>query len=477
VTKSWIDGIDWARKPLFLAIAEAIERALESGSLKKGESLPPHRECARQLGVALGTVTRAYAEAERNGLIVGNRRGGTRIAARREEGADFGSFGRRREDLIDLGINYPGPAEDPDPAAALQAIARRLDRRALLRYPPTSGSLPHRKAYAAFLGTMGIEVAPDGVLLCSGAQHGIDVLLQALFKPGDHVAVEELCYPGFLGSARHYGLRLHAVGLDDEGLLPEELDALCGRTRISALYCVPSFQNPTGALMSEERKRSIAEIARRRDLVIIEDEIYRPLAGSSAPPAFVALAPERTCLVSSLSKAVCGGLRVGGIVAPQAFMERLEKRILSSIWAAAPLGFEILLHWMEDGTIRDTVARRRASNAARQVLAARILGNITGLRLRAGRGNLFAWMSLPEGVRRGRVLAEALERGIALAPSELFVLDGADPPEALRLSISTTADIEDLELALSRLAAIIDGLSRGSPRSSPRVGGGIDYAP
>jgi DNA-binding transcriptional MocR family regulator len=455
MTINWLSSIDWDTPPLYVAIAAAIGRAVDSGELREGDELPPQRELAAKLGIAIGTVTRAYAEAERSGFIVANGRRGTRIAG--VEGRSrrlSGGLGLRPAGLIDLGVNYPSPEEDPDPAPVLLAIAKNLDRRYLLRYAQSAGLQRHREVFAAFLASQGIQVGPERLVLTHGGQHAISVVFSAVLRAGDHVAVEELAFPGAKAAADTRGLVLHPLPIDDEGISAKALGTLCSKRRISALYCVPSIQNPTAITMSSARKAEIAAIARERDFVVIEDEIHRPFA-SEPGSAFASIIPERAFLLASASKCVCGGLRVGAIVSPSDAVDILANGILSSMWSTSPLAFEVFSLWLEDGTVDRVVERRKASNIARRRIVEAVLGPFAPSRPAGSEASPFIWLPLPPGFDRAAFVESARAEGVAITASDAFTVGSSPPPEAVRISVSGADDEGQLEFALGRLQRIL----------------------
>ena len=452
MTLDWTEDIDWQDGPLYLAIAGALERAIDERRIAEGDSLPPQRELASRLGVALGTVTRAYAEAEKAGLIHAAPKRGTRVGKGDLPSVAFGKMGARPEGTIDLGINYPASVDDPDPAPALAAIARKLDRKALFRCAPPEGNPSHRRVYAKFLAEMGLAAETENVILPGGGQHGIFACLSALTQPGDHVATEALTFPGFRAAAASRGLIVHAVESDEFGIIPRSLDRLCAATRIKSLYAIPTFQNPTGTTMPVERKEELAAVAKKRDLLVLEDEIHRPLS-AEARSSFFELAPERSFLISSVSKCLSGGLRAGCVAASPQWMPKLAEAVLGSLWCPPPLTFEILSIWMEDGTVRNTNEKRRSTNAQRMRMARSILAGHLDPRPGGGEASPFLWLRLPRPYTRERLATEALERGIAVATADLFAIE--DPPEAVRLSLSGAPDLDRLARALTVITELI----------------------
>lgn len=438
-----------ADSPLYLAIARAIEADILSGRLRPRDRLPPHRDLAERLGVAIGTVSRAYAEARNAGWISGEVGRGTRVLDRRA--GRFPSPTPEPGDLVDLSLNVPIESPAPDLAEALRTLSEEQDVQSLLSYRGTRGSENDRVAGAAVLERHRLSVDPDRVVLCAGAQHGIGAALEAVSRPGDRVLAEELTYPALRPIAEARGLRVQPVGLDDQGIEPEALDIACRKTRPKALYVIPTLHNPTTASLSAERRAALVEVARRNDLIVIEDDVHRMLA-PEAPRPIAHLAPERTIYLASLSKSFAPGLRVGYLAGPDTLRSRLADAVWRSLWMLSPLATALATHWVLRGEFDSVAAGKRREAAARQALAARVLPRA---RVRAARTSYHLW--LLTGNSSGEAFAlRARERGVLVAPSTPFHLGSGPPPRAVRVSLSAARDRPTLLTALERLRDLLE---------------------
>jgi DNA-binding transcriptional MocR family regulator len=420
--------------PRYLAIAEALADDVASSRLGPGAQLPTHRDLADRLGVTVGTVSRAYAEAARRGLIAGEVGRGTFV--RPAGGAEPGVAEAGGSGIVDMSINHPPPVEGAETAAlqvALAALSRRRDLAPLLAYAPDGGSLAHREAAAEWLDRGGLRVAADRIVVCNGSQHGLVALLSMLAREGDVVLVEELTYPGLKAIAGLLRLRLHAVAMDGEGIVPEALDDAAKSTGARLLYCVPTIQNPTAAVMGAKRRAAIAPIARGRGLTVIEDDVHGRLA-DAPPPPLAALVPDRTYYVTSTSKTLAPGLRVGFVAAPPGMAERLAATVRVTTWGAAPVTTEVVAGWIRDGAAEAILAARRDEAAARHALARETLAG-SGARMSSGAYHV--WMTLPAPWRSATFAAEAHQRGAAVTGAEAFVVDRVEAPAAVRLCLGT----------------------------------------
>src|SRR5258706_10308763 len=320
----WNPEIDTAGAR-YLAIAEALSGDVKSGRLRPGDRLPTHRDLAYRLGVTVGTVTRAYAEAARRGLVGGEVGRGTYVRDTRP--ASFSALDDRSdgggEAPIDLGVNKAAAAEaGPLFAAALRQLADSPDLGALLDYQPHRGRLRHRAAGAAWLSRAGLAVDPERVIVTAGGQHAMSIAFAALARPGDLVLAEQCTYPGMKAVAGLLQLRLQGVAIDRDGLVPEAFEAACRAGPARALYCTPNLQNPTGSVMPVERRRAIAAIAESHGVAIVEDDAYGFL-DAGLPPPLASFAPTVGHYLSSLSKSLAPGLRLGFLAGPAGRPDRL----------------------------------------------------------------------------------------------------------------------------------------------------------
>src|SRR3954454_16465105 len=221
---NWTPQIDTRSGPIYEAIAEDLGKSVAIGQLRPGERLPTHRDLAHRLGVTIGTVTRAYAEAERRGIVEATVGRGTFVR-------DVPSTAAPREaasGIVDLRSNYPALAASAAALSeALSAMAHDPSLATLLRYQDHAGLPRHRTAGAQFMSRAGFALPPERVLVTAGGQHAMLTALLTLTQPGDLVLTEELTYHGFKALAQRLRLRLHGVALDDEGLIPEAFETAC----------------------------------------------------------------------------------------------------------------------------------------------------------------------------------------------------------------------------------------------------------
>lgn len=445
----WSPELDPAG-PAYLAITRALETDIRTGRLAEGTRLPTHRALARALGVNVGTVSRAYAEARRRGLVAGEVGRGT-FVRRRSSTLTPLAGAAATQGIVDMGVNAPLAEPAPDLRAALRGLAEEPDLRAVTAYHEPAGSPRARAAGALWLRQVGVEADPAQVVVCNGAQHGILVALATLAGPGEAVLAEALTYPGFRAAAQLLGLRVRGVALDAEGVVPEALEAACAE-RPRLLYLTPALQNPTAAVLPPARREAIAEIARRHDLMLVVDDVQGPMLEEG--PSLASLAPERTVTIGGVSKLLLPGLRTAFVAAPVGHAPRLAEMVWATTWAASPLGAELAARWIEDGTAERLAAARCVEMETRGALARRLFA---GLDARLQPGAYHLWLELPAGLEAGPTADRLLERGVAVTPAERFLAaPSAGPaPEALRLSLSAPPDLQGLRRGLETVVAVL----------------------
>lgn len=432
----WSPRLPETSDPIYSRIAAALERDIRGGVLVPSSRLPTHRELARSLRVTPVTVTRAYAEAMRRGLVESTTGRGTFVRAnlgRRE------SVAMAETDLATNIVSVPLPA----PSRALMERAGEVLTTST--YVTGAGTERHRAAGAAWIGR---DTDPARVVVTAGTQHALFLAFAATTKPGDAVFVEELTYHGVKGVAALLGLRLEPLPLDRYGLLPDALERACrGRgTSARVLYTVPSLHNPTGVVMPETRRREIARVALAHGLTIIEDDVCGFLL-EKTPPALATFAPDRTIFITGLGKALAPAMRVGYLTAPDALLPRVQNALASTILFASPVMGEMASTWIEDGTAARIVAQKRAEVQLRNRMARDILPHASG-----DARSPHLWVELPKRWTADSFVEEARRRRVRVAAAASFAV--RDAPRAIRVSIGAPATLAELEQALHVLAGI-----------------------
>ncbi|MCG8593414.1 MAG: PLP-dependent aminotransferase family protein [Kiloniellales bacterium] len=442
---SWLPDLDQMAGPLYWRIAKALSRDIQSGRLSVGERLPPHRALAEALGVTVNTVTKAYAEVERIGLIVSRTGRGTYVKGFPEELADGSA---EKKDVIDLKANVvTGGAFNPVFNKLLGTLSRRGSLHGLLEYHPHPGLERHRAAGARWIAQRGIDARADQVILCNGAQEGLMAALSAVTRPHDTLLTEKLSYAGLRYIAEVLRLNIRGIDIDEEGMIPDKLEAACRNESVAAIFVNPTNHNPTNAFMPLDRRRALVEIAERAGALVVEDDIFGHVSGYEAP-LVTSLAPDRCIYVCGTSKSIAAGLRVGYVLAPPALVKPIIDALRATYLASPALMAEITTLLIEDGHANEFAAWHRQESRARQALAREALGLDTGIAL----PSYHLWLPLPEPWRGPDFATELKAKGVLVAPCDQFAVDRSPLPHAVRLALGAVGGHGRLQEGLGIIA-------------------------
>jgi DNA-binding transcriptional MocR family regulator len=428
----WSEALGASGRPAYLAIADAIADDIQAGRLPALAKLPSLRTLAGDMGLHYTTVARAYAEAQRRGLVDSSRGQGTFVRGVRPLAPTRspGFVG-----LVEMTMNLPPEPQDDALMQRMRAAMVRLagddDLHELLRYQEFGGTETDRRAGATWLAPRLPGLRPDQLIVCPGIQSALLALFSTLTRPGDTVCCEALTYPGVKAIAAQFGVRLLGLAMDDEGLLPDAFEHACRTQAPKALYCNPTYLNPTTAVLSRARRIAIAQIARHHGIPIIEDDAYA-LLPSIAPPPLALHAPELVFYVSGMAKHVGAGLRVGYLVAPDGVQQkRLATTMRAMAIMASPLTTRLATRWIHDGTAQAALLAIRAESQARQKLVSSLLPR-SACQTKPEAFHL--WLRLPPQWTRRAFAARLREHGVGAVEADAFAAT-PEVPEAVRICL------------------------------------------
>ncbi len=446
----WTPTLERRKREIYLELAEKMAAAIRSGDLKPGEQLPTQRDMADKLGITVGTVGRAYMLVEQQGLISGEVGRGSFVrgpaAAVRSPKLE-----PALENVIDLSVNASLTAFHGESLSrTLAELARADGLEQLLRYMTPPWQAAYRAGGAEWLAQLGLPIDPERVILTNGAQQGIAAAFAALLAPGEAALSETLTYTGIIDDANRSGHALKGVVTDREGMRPDALDRAAAETGARVVFLQPTIHNPVCTTMSEQRRRDIVAVARRRSLLLVEDDVYG-LLPERRPPPIAALAPERTVYVTSASKAMAPGLRVGWVFAPEGLVRKLDEARYSMTGSLSSVPFEIARRWIADGTAAEIMRRLRRELGARQALARR---RLAGFPIEADPAAFHIFLHLADPWRREDFVQAALAQGVRIVSASAFVIGREVAPHAVRISLAAARDHETLERALTVIAEV-----------------------
>ncbi|MDH3814265.1 MAG: PLP-dependent aminotransferase family protein [Acidobacteriota bacterium] len=464
-------------EPIFRQVVREIQDLIRSGSLPEGFRLPPERRLANSLGVNRSTILNAYRELKALGLVDAHVGRGTAVlrapapvpdaigvpwrqlfresVARSHDPiiADLLAL-TEREDVISFSIGLPAPELLPlDTFGEYTAELIREVGAPLLLHCPTEGHTPLRETLAQWVAARGIRARASEVLVVSGSQQGLDLVARVFIDPGDVVVVEEPTYIGALQSFRVAGAKIIGIPVDENGMRTDILASILERERPKLIYTLPTYQNPSGVVMSVERRRHLLEIASRWHLPILEDDPYSELRYDGEPlPSLKALDDNDLVLYqSTFSKALFPGLRIGYLVAPPVVLRQLALAKQGADLHANSFSQYLLERFVRDGHFAahiensKTVYRRRRDRMA----AALLRDPSVGLEFAVPAGGFYIWCRLPEGVEQSALLANAAARGVVFLPGRACY--PTEPTEnCIRLNFSHASEAA-IEVGIERL--------------------------
>jgi DNA-binding transcriptional MocR family regulator len=454
--KAWRDAVDAAHgaESKYKRLVKAIASEIENAVLVSGARLPPQRDVAAELKISVQTVTNAYKELERQGLIRCEVGRGSFVAGRMTERVSNYILDTADREVVDFSIARMVHMPEHDEAwrKVCATLANVEDQPWIRAFRPIAGFEHHRQAGVAWLESLNMPARADSLLVTNGAAHGIFLALASLVGPGDTVLCESLTDHGVIGSANVLGFTLKGLEIDEHGMRPEHFEEMCDSERISALVCTPTLNNPTVSVMTDARRRAVARIAERYGVYVIEDDVYGALPEKAYKP-IASLIPELAFYCTSMTKSVLTGLRTGYLAMPRRLALRCESVLRVSSWMATTAVAEVATRWIADGTARRLVELQRTRLAARHAVLTSILGKYV---LGSHPNAVSAWLRVPDHWQADRVVRELRNRQIALSSPDPFLVRGTERPNAVRLCLG--ADVTDgvFEDALRVIAEVFE---------------------
>ena len=423
---------------IYKRIAKGFEKIIQDNTVLAGQKLPTHRALSDALSVTPGTISHSYKELEKLGLVVSRVGDGTYVQANGDRSVsrnDFNNVTDSSDDIIDLSrsSHIEGKDQEYFLTALKQVYSNPTLVSQLTKYTSDLGLDRHREAGARWFERSNIVANYKNVICTNGAQHALLCVLLSTLKKGDTIATEKLSYPGLISLSKKLGVKLIGLELDEQGLVPESLDEACKTQNISVLYCTPTFQNPTTVTMSEERRAAIAHVAKVHNLIIIEDDAHGVMA-SNRPAAMQAFAPERTILISSLTKAISAGIRVGYILSPSSLVDTLSSTLRSTTWMATPLSHEIAAQWINGGVADRLLIQQTEEINNRKILAS---AELEGLNYLTQENCGQFWIEVPEPWRCTEIEKELSRKGVLVKSAEAFAVGRKEASQYIRACLGS----------------------------------------
>lgn len=331
-----------------------------------------------------------------------------------------------------------------------------------LGYGVSWGMAPLRERLVELMSALDIEAQPHQLLVTDGAQQALELITKIFCDPGDVIFTEAPTYVGAINAFQSYQVEMRAVLTDGDGLIPEALiEALEklhdeGR-RAKFIYLVPTFANPSGITLSEQRRPQILDICRRHDLLILEDDPYAYIRFEGDPvPALRSITEEGIIYLGTLSKVFSPGMRIGWVLAPEPVRERLVLAKEAADLCSSPFTQSVAAEYLGSGHVdEDLQMVRKVYRERRDAMADALDAYFPReAQTRLPEGGLFLWVTLPDVLDSKAMLARALEEGVAYVPGTAFYPIKSDGLHAMRLNFSYPS-IEAIDEGMRRLGAVV----------------------
>jgi DNA-binding transcriptional MocR family regulator len=433
--------------PVYQQISQYFKNMISQGMIADGYRLPPERKLAKTLGLNRTTILNAYRDLKEAGLVAGHVGRGTTVLPltaetepsthdiqplrwpqllRQQTPTPWEGIIRdlhaltERKDMIILSIGLP--AFDLVPTALMRDAQQAIiDERGPEAFSsgPCEGLFGFRTALANLMERRGVTCDPDEILVTTGSQQAIDLIARVLLEPGDSVVVEEPSYFGALNVFRQAEARLLGVPVDRNGMRTDLLESVLQRYRPKFIYTLPTYQNPSGALLSLERRRQLLELAHRFRVPVVEDDIYHDFSYEDEPPPTLKALDDAgfVIYVSSFSKVLSPGLRIGWMVAPRPLLHHLVMAKQLTDLHSPTLSQLVIERLLTSGeflrhvrSLRETYVRRR--DAMAEALRAEAPEGVSWTK---PAGGFYFWCRLPDVPQAG-LLARAGEERVSYLP-------------------------------------------------------------
>jgi 2-aminoadipate transaminase len=361
-------------------------------------------------------------------------------------------------DIISLGGGIPSP--ESFPMEIIQELTQKvLDKykSSAFQYDLTEGFMPLREQISLLLEERGIKTSSDAVNITSGSQGVLDAIAKLTISKGDKIALEAPTYLGALSAFNPYEPSYIRMDMDDEGLVPESLEHTLQTHNIKFVYLVPTFQNPTGRTLTLERRKKIADIIQRYNVLLVEDDPYSALRyrGTAVPP-IKTLAPDHVIYISTLSKVFAPGLRLGFYAAPKFLRQWLVLVKQGVDLHTSTFNQALAAEYLAGGHLERHLPRILEIYKPRQqaMLAALTRLLPQDFSCAPSDGGMFLWVTGPKGFKALTLYDKAIENGVAFVPGQFFYTNPEEGHETMRLNY-TMADEATIEKGIEKLTAAI----------------------
>lgn len=463
---NWLPDLSTGSGPIYLRLADHIETAISDGTLAAGTKLPPQRNLAFDLGVTIGTISRAYSLIHERGLVSGEVGRGTyvndRNAAQAKPRTEDGPFGGTR--VISEAAEHILLNGTAAPDIGQHARINRHVAEIMMEQPEKIADYTRdspagwAEAGAKWLSYGDWSPKPEQVVATLGAHAAVMSVVSAMTVPGDRIVFEPVTYSQVSRATALSGRRITLVEIDEHGIVPDDFERVCAQQHPKMIFTMPSAQNPTCATLPLERRKAIAEIAKRYNVWIIEDTLYGAMRNDGIP-LIAEFAPDHSFVVGGLSKSVSAGLRGGWVACPAHFVGRVRiahKMLTGSIpFLMAELSARLVNSGDAAEIRKDCITEIRKREGI-------LKATLSGLDFNSAPEIAFAWIKLPEPWLSGTFRSAAMKENVFVDDEDEFKSARTDRIfHRVRVSFSLPKTHVELKQGLGIIRRLLDNGTSG----------------
>ncbi|MBR6755689.1 MAG: PLP-dependent aminotransferase family protein [Peptococcaceae bacterium] len=364
----------------------------------------------------------------------------------------------QQPDMISFGGGLP--SEESFPVEDLKNIINDITadlNGGVLQYGVTEGYLPLREEIVKLMASKGVQISVDEVLVTAGSQQGLDLIAKAFIDKGDKIIVESPTYLAALQAFRMYEAEFIEAPLDEDGVIPAELDRILATEKVKLIYLIPTFQNPSGRTISAERRKELMEVIRKYDVVLIEDDPYGDLKYTDdIYPTMKSMDTTGQVLYfGSFSKIIAPGFRVGYSIASAPILSKMVEGKQSCDLHVSIFSQMVIAEYLKRGLLPEHLQVINAQyKEKRDLMLASLEEHMPdGVTWTHPEGGLFLWLELPAGMSSNELLPEAVNQKVAYVCGDSFYAAG-EPKNAMRINFSN-ATKENIVKGIITLAEVI----------------------
>lgn len=450
---TWKPVIDRTVKPLYLSLANQLEQDIINSLILPGTKLPPHRELADFLDINVSTVSKAIKVCELKGLLSATVGSGTFVSFDALSNA-YLLTDDRPKNSIEMGATIPEPSSYEPLMVQLKNIVNEPDLVKWFSYSRPGDMLWQKDAAVKLMRKGGYVTDIETILFANGGQNAITAILAGLCTHGDKIGADPHTYSGLKTTAGMLGIQLVPIKQKENEMDEDALIYACKNENLKGIYLIPDYQNPTTHRMSLARRKILAEVAKEYNIFIIEDATYHLMCEKSIQ-AVASFAPEQTIYIASLSKTIGPGLRLAYVSAPEQYKKSLSNALYNMNISVSPLMAELAARTIVSNQIDTIIESHRKNTIYRNK---KVNCYLSEYDCRGEDTCIFRWLKLPSNTSGADFETLALEHGVQVYAAERFIVGNSIPEKAVRLSITATGTIEELEKGLKILQQLLKHL-------------------